>query len=58
MFLLERYIYIYITAGTPFDILYGLKYVLPETEFEPFKFEFEWLNLNNWIEKLNLNHII
>ena len=38
--------------------LYGLKYVPPETEFESFIFEFELLNLNNCIEKLNLNHII
>jgi len=34
--------------------MYGLKYVPPETEFEPFILEFEWLNLNNCIEKLNL----
>ncbi len=36
-------------------VLYGQKHVSLETEFESFIFEFE---LNNCIEKLNLNSII
>ena len=37
--------------------MYGLKYLSLETEFES-RFEFVLFNLNNCIEKLNLNGII